>query len=62
MKLIENLRIILVFLFRIFLIFKTISGLYLNYLLPHQYPLSGIYWYVIVIVIDVYLNIIFRTE
>jgi hypothetical protein len=62
MKLIENLIIIGLFFFRIFLIIKVLYGLHLNTVNPIAHPLSEIYWFVICMIVDTYVNHIFRTE
>lgn len=62
MKLFENLIAISVFFFRIYIIIKVLFGLYSNSVDPILHPLSEIYWFVICIIVDTYINNIFRTE
>jgi hypothetical protein len=62
MKIIESLLIIGLSLLRLFVIYKVIVGLFLNFKNPIDFPLSDIYWYVIFIILDSYIIKVFESE
>jgi hypothetical protein len=62
MKVINNIILILIFIFRIYLVYKILSGLYFNIQNPVLYPITNLTWYVYFMICDFYIMNIFKEE
>lgn len=59
-KLIEALLVIVIFILRFFVIFKVFNWLYITSINHNYNSVTEIYWYVILMISDLYVSYIFR--